>query len=117
MAGGVGGELVGDCGVQARADDRRQVEIGITVAPTFQGRGLGSEGLQALLAYLFTQTDAHRVFCSVDPRNEPCLRLLQKVGMRREAHLVESLWLKGAWVDDVIFALLKSEWKRPTDPS
>ena len=29
-------ELAGDCGLQARADDRRQVEIGITLAPQFQ---------------------------------------------------------------------------------
>jgi RimJ/RimL family protein N-acetyltransferase len=30
--------------------------------------------------------------------------------MRREAHLIESLWLKGEWVDDVIYAMLKREW-------
>jgi len=57
------------------------------------------------------------VFCSVDPRNQSCLKLLQKVGMRREAHMVESLWIKGAWVDDVVFGILKKEWKKPTEPN
>ena len=31
--------------------------------------------------------------------------------MREEAHFVESLWFKGEWVDDVIFAILASEWE------
>ena len=33
--------------------------------------------------------------------------------MRREAHMIESLWIKGEWVDDVIFAILRSEWRGP----
>jgi RimJ/RimL family protein N-acetyltransferase len=30
--------------------------------------------------------------------------------MRPEAHFVESLWVKGAWADDVIFAVLRREY-------
>ncbi|MBK8857567.1 MAG: GNAT family N-acetyltransferase [Opitutaceae bacterium] len=105
------GELVGDFGLQARADDPRLVEVGITLAPRFQHQGLASEALRALLEFLFTRTETHRVHCSVDPQNHSCLRLLEKIGMRREAHLIESLWLKGAWVDDVIYAMLRREWE------
>lgn len=105
------GELVGDFGLQARADDPRLVEVGITLAPRFQHQGLASEALGTLLEFLFTGTETHRVHCSVDPGNRPCIRLLEKVGMRREAHLIESLWLKGAWVDDVIYAMLRREWE------
>ncbi len=104
------GELVGDLGLQARADDPRQVEIGITVAPSFQQHGFASEALAALLNHLFTQTETHRVSCSVDPQNYPCLKLLAKSGLRKEAHLVESLWQNGAWVDDVLLAILRREW-------
>ena len=111
------GELVGDCGIHARADERRQVELGITLAPSSQRQGMAFEAFSALLEFLFTQTETHRVFCSVDPRNRSCLKLLQKVGMRREAHMVESLWIKGAWVDDVVFGILKKEWKKPTEPN
>ena len=105
------GELVGDFGLQARADEPRLVEVGITLAPRFHHQGLASEALGALLEFLFTRTETHRVHCSVDPLNHPCMRLLEKVGMRREAHLIESLWLKGAWVDDVIYAMLRREWE------
>ena len=50
----------------------------------------------------------HRVFASADPRNARSLALLERVGMRREAHFRESLWFKGEWVDDVVYAILES---------
>jgi RimJ/RimL family protein N-acetyltransferase len=104
------GAVVGDFGLRARDDDSRQIELGITLARPFQHRGFAAEGLSAMLGYLFSQRDPHRVYCSVDPRNQPCLRLLAKSGFRQEAHLVESLWLNGEWVDDAVFAILRREW-------
>jgi RimJ/RimL family protein N-acetyltransferase len=37
--------------------------------------------------------------------------LLKRVGMRQEAHLRQSLWFKGEWVDDMVFGILETEWK------
>ncbi len=31
--------------------------------------------------------------------------------MRREAHLLESLWFKGDWADDLVYAILRREWE------
>ena len=86
------------------------MEIGITLARGFQGRGFATEALRAVLGYLFSTLGKHRVFGSVDPRNAPSLALLERVGMRREAHFVESLWFKGGWADDVIYAMLRREY-------
>ena len=36
---------------------------------------------------------------------------MQRVGMPKEAHFVKSLWFKGEWVDDMIFAMLASNWE------
>ncbi len=104
------GELAGDCGIHVSASDPRQVEIGITLAPSHQRRGLGSEALRALLGYLFSVLGKHRVFGSVDARNEASLALLRRVGMRQEAHFVENCWSKGEWTDDVVFGMLDREW-------
>jgi RimJ/RimL family protein N-acetyltransferase len=106
------GELVGDCGFQVLAAEPRQAELGIALDPEYQSQGYATEGLHALLDYLFLTLGKHRVFGSVDPRNVRSIRLLERIGMRKEAHLVESLWFKGERVDDVIFALLASEWRR-----
>jgi RimJ/RimL family protein N-acetyltransferase len=102
--------MAGDVGIHVQAHDSRQVEIGITLARAFQGRGLATEALNAVLEYIFKNLGKHRVYGSVDPRNEASLALLERIGMRREAHFVESIWFKGAWVDDVICAILRREF-------
>jgi RimJ/RimL family protein N-acetyltransferase len=103
------GELIGDLGVRL-LEDGQQAEIGFTLAPSAQGRGFAAEAVVAVLDFLFGQLGKHRVFASADPCNQPSLRLLERVGMRQEAHFRESLLFKGEWADDVVFAVLESEW-------
>jgi RimJ/RimL family protein N-acetyltransferase len=102
--------LIGDCSFRVLDTDERQAEIGIALAPEFQGQGFAGEALQALLEYLFITLGKHRVFGSVDPRNLSSVKLLRRVGMRQEAHFIKSFWFRGEWVDDLIFAILASEW-------
>lgn len=106
-----GGKLIGDCGFRTPEAQPQQAEIGITLAPEFHHCGYATEALYALLNYLFAGLEKHRVFASVDPRNVSSMRLLERLRMRTEAHFVESQWFKGEWVDDVVFALLATEWK------
>jgi RimJ/RimL family protein N-acetyltransferase len=106
-----GDKLIGDCGFRVQENDPEQAEIGITLAPEYQGKGFAGEALQALLSYLFLTLIKHRVFGSVDPRNTSSLKLLERIGMRKEAHFVKSLWFREEWVDDVIYAMLAEEWK------
>jgi RimJ/RimL family protein N-acetyltransferase len=104
------GRLLGDCGLRFPRRREYETEVGVSLAPEFQGRGYATEALEAVLAYLFDHLDKHRVFASADPRNHASLRLMERVGMRREAHFRESLWFKGEWADDMIYAMLQSEW-------
>lgn len=103
-------ELIGDCGFRVLENEPRQVEIGIALAPEYQKQGYATEALRALLDYLFVKLGKHRVYGSVDPSNLSSIKLLQRVGMREEARFIKSLWFNGEWVDDVIYAILASEW-------
>lgn len=105
-------QLIGDLGVRFPDDQPRQAEIGFTIARTHQGRGFATEAVTGLLGHLFGTLRKHRVFASVDPQNQPSIALLERVGMRQEAHFRQSLWFNDAWVDDLVFAILASEWKR-----
>lgn len=105
-----GGVLVGDLGVCLPKDPQNSVEFGVSIAPPFQGRGYSSEVVRALFGFVFEQLGRHRIHASVDPRNVASMAMLQALGMRQEAHHRESLWFKGEWVDDVIFAMLQQEW-------
>ena len=104
------GGLIGDIGAHFLTEDPRQVEIGFTLAPAQQGKGYATEAVTGLLEHLFGAAGKHRVIASVDPRNTACTQLLERIGMRREAHFRESLWFKGEWADDVNYAILASEW-------
>jgi RimJ/RimL family protein N-acetyltransferase len=104
------GELIGDCGVHVLENEPQQAEFGITVATAFQQRGYALETLRALLRLAFEKLGKHRVFASIDPRNAASIALFQRAGFRKEAHFIESLWLMGEWVDDVIVAMLAREW-------
>jgi RimJ/RimL family protein N-acetyltransferase len=108
-----GGRLVGDLGVHAPFDDSRQAEVGVSLDPTHQGQGLATEALAGVLRYLFEACGKHRVFASVDPRNAASIALMERVGMRQEAHFRQSLWFKGEWADDLVFAVLESDRMRP----
>jgi RimJ/RimL family protein N-acetyltransferase len=104
------GQLIGDCAVHVDADDPRQAEIGFTIAPGHHGHGYATEAVRRLLDYLLVERGKHRVHASADDRNTRSAALLQRVGMRREGHLLESTWSKGEWTSDLLFAVLRREW-------
>jgi aminoglycoside 6'-N-acetyltransferase len=106
-----GDALVGDCGLSVNADEPRQAEIGFTLARAHQGRGLAVEAVRRLLGYAFGELGLHRVVAITDPRNGAAAALLGRVGFRREAHFIQNAWYKGAWGDELLFAMLRSEWE------
>ena len=102
--------LVGDLALQVDQAEPRQAEVGFTLAPAHQGKGYGTEALRALLGYAFGTLELHRVVAVTDALNEPAAALLERVGMRREAHFVENVFFKGAWGSELLFAMLDREW-------
>ena len=53
----------------------------------------------------------HRVIGRLEPRNVASARVLEKLGLRREAHLVENEWIKGEWQSELVYAILDREWR------
>jgi RimJ/RimL family protein N-acetyltransferase len=104
------GVLIGDIGIHFLEDDA-QAEIGYTISPDYQGQGYGTEAVSAVISYLFTGLRKHRIIASVDPRNTRSVKLLDRLGMRREAHFVKSIVIDGKWCDDCVYALLREEWE------
>jgi RimJ/RimL family protein N-acetyltransferase len=104
-------ELIGDVGVHFLSDDDMQCEVGCTLAKMHHGKGYATEALHAVITYLFKELDKHRIVTSIDPANISSIKLVERLGFRKEAHHIESLYLNGQWVDDVIYAVLKREWK------
>jgi RimJ/RimL family protein N-acetyltransferase len=104
------GELCGDCAVHVVADQPGTAEVGVTFAPAHQGSGLASEALGAVITELFATHGLHRIYAQADDRNTAVHRLLERLGFRCEARLVEADWFKDEWTTLRVFALLRREW-------
>jgi len=103
-------ELVGDVVLMFRTLEHRDAEIGFIFHPDHQGRGYATEACRQVLGIAFEHYGLHRVFARLDARNDASARLLARLGMRQEAHLVANEWLKGEWTDELVFAILDREY-------
>jgi RimJ/RimL family protein N-acetyltransferase len=105
-----GGRLVGEFVLFLRSVEHRGGEVGYIVHPDFQGRGLATEGARAMLQIGFETMGMHRIIARIDARNAGSARVLGRLGMRREALLLQNEWFKGEWGDEADYAMLESEW-------
>ena len=104
------GELVGDFGVHFPPTRDDPIEFGLSLKPSAQKQGYAREVMAAGIDRAFRDWGYRRLVGSVDPRNTASVALCRALGMRQEAHHVESYSFRGEWVDDMIFALLAREW-------
>jgi RimJ/RimL family protein N-acetyltransferase len=104
------GAIAGSVSLTWIDNEHRQGEIGFILHPAHHGNGYATEAARALLRVGFEELGLHRIYGRLDGRNTASARVLERLGMRREAQLVENEYVKGEWTDEVIYALLAREW-------
>ncbi|MEM5472512.1 GNAT family protein [Hoeflea sp. AS60] len=104
------GKLIGDITLMHRDIEARQAEIGFSFSPEYGGQGYATEAAIALMAFGFGPLKLHRIFGRCDARNTPSWRVMERIGMRREAHFREHAIFKGEWDEEFYYAMLHSEW-------
>ena len=102
--------VVGTCTLIHISANHQRAEIGFAIRQERWGHGLGSEAVTAVVAFGFETLNLHRIEADVDPRNERSLRLLERLGFRREGHLRERYYIDGERQDAVMMGLLRTEW-------
>lgn len=107
-------KIIGDMGLHFLQKNFMEVEIGYTISPDFHRKGYGTEAVREILNYLFVKLNKHRVFASVDPCNKASISLLERIGMKKEAHFRKNLFVDGEWTDECIYAILVEEWQKMT---
>jgi RimJ/RimL family protein N-acetyltransferase len=103
--------MVGHVSLQWVSQEHRQGEIGFVLHPDHHGRGYATEASAVVLRLGFQGLDLHRIVGRCDGRNIASTRVMERLGMRREAHLRENEFIKGEWTDELVYAILADEWR------
>lgn len=106
-----GNGVIGDVLLRWLSRVHQQGEIGFVFNPKFHGKGYAREAAEAVLRLGFEALGLHRIKGCCDSLNTPSARLMERMGMRREAHFVEDEMFKGQWGDQYVYAMLDREWK------
>lgn len=104
------GALLGEVLSKIASRDALQGEIGYIFNPAFAGRGYATEAVAAMLRVGFETIGFHRIFARLDASNAGSVGVVERLGFRREAHLIQNDRFNGAWGDEYVYAMLKAEW-------
>jgi RimJ/RimL family protein N-acetyltransferase len=102
--------VIGDVILSLVSVPHRTAEIGYLLHPDHQGHGYATEASRALLRIAFEDLRLHRVVAQLEARNDASARVLERLGMRREAHVIESEWVRGEWQSGIEYGILAREW-------
>jgi len=95
------------------SDGNRQGEIGWALGNDDRGRGYATEAAHALISYLFSFCGYHRVFAGTVLTNTASWGVMERLGMRKEAHFIQAHPPHepgDPWIDTVRYAVLADEW-------
>ncbi|MFD7160315.1 GNAT family N-acetyltransferase [Kribbella sp. NPDC059898] len=104
------GRHLGEVTLFLNSTEQRTGEIGYVFHPESHGHGYAAEASVELLRLGFEELGLHRIIARLDVRNTGSVKLLQRLGLRQEAHFVQNEYLKGEWTDELVFAMLYTEW-------
>jgi RimJ/RimL family protein N-acetyltransferase len=106
------GQLIGGCGIYLE-DDSTQASLGWILHRDYWKQGYMSEAAKALIAFGFEELKLHRIYASCNVENYGSYRVMEKCGMRREAHFIKNRrgreGIDDEWLDEYIYAILESE--------
>jgi len=108
------GATIGDANLEWVSERDRTAEVGFILDPRHQGQGFATETARALVDWALGTAGMHRVIGRTEARNVASSRVLEKLGMRLEAHFVENEWVKNEWQSELVYSVLDREWSAST---
>jgi RimJ/RimL family protein N-acetyltransferase len=106
------GAFVGSMGLFSVAQHDRSAEVGYALDRHHWGRGYASEGVGALVAWGFETLGLHRIEALCQEPNLASIRILRRIGFRREGRQRDAISAPGGRVDLLQFSLLAPEFRR-----
>lgn len=108
--------LIGTATLALHPEERRHASFSYLLHPKYWGQGYATEAMHTLIDFGFKVLQLHRLEDTCDTRNRASARVMEKLGMRREGHLRETIWKDGQWFDEYVYAILAHEWSTNAAP-
>lgn len=102
-------QFIGLLGLNLGKSNFKNSEVWYKLHPSYWRKGYATEALSRILNYAFAELELHRIEagCAVD--NIASIKVLERVGMIREGRKRQVLPIRGNWVDNYFYAILKSD--------
>lgn len=100
-------QLLGNITFWKIDETNHRAEIGYTLNPESQGKGLMTEAMREVLQYGFEVMNLHGIDANVNPANQKSINLLTRFGFQKEAHFRENYYFDGKYLDSAIYCLLQ----------
>jgi [ribosomal protein S5]-alanine N-acetyltransferase len=104
--------LIGTMRTTIQDHTNKTADFGYTFNRRYWNNGYATEATRALLHLTFSSLNLHRMWATCDVRNHASYRVMEKLGMRREARFQKDVLQKGEWRDSYLYAVLAEEWDR-----
>ncbi len=105
------GEFIGLCALVNIDKLNRKAELGYWVGAKYRGKGFAKEALRLIIGFGFSYLDLNRIYAKVLVHNERSVNLLNSLNFRKEGTNRDDVFHDGRFMDDVIFGVLKREYK------
>ena len=89
----------------------RTAEMGYYITEECWGRGITTEAVKQICAYVFKNSDIIRIFAEPFAYNAASCRVLEKAGFQYEGTLRSNAVKNGKVIDMKMYALLKTDWQ------
>lgn len=104
------GHFLGEIGLEGKAERFKSSEIFYTIHPEYWGQGIATEASQAVAQFAFSELGLHRLEAGVATNNRGSIKVLEKLGMRREGLRRKILPMPDGWQDNYLYAMLEEDY-------
>ncbi|KOS67024.1 alanine acetyltransferase [Lysinibacillus contaminans] len=106
------GKLAGVIGYHQINKEHNWTSIGYWLGSDFVGKGLVTNSMRAFIDYAFNYLKVHRIEVRVAVGNIRSRTIPKILGFNEEGRLREAEWLHDHHVDQVVYGLTATEWRK-----
>ena len=102
--------MIGTCGFTRFHYEADSAEIGYVIHPSYWGRGIATEAVDAVIRFGFQRLELNRIEARFMEGNTASRRVMEKNGMSFEGMMRQSMYIKGEYRNVGVCSVLRREY-------